>query len=279
MKAYKLVLTLAIAGLVIQGPFAYADAETFESAKSGDWDKPATWDCPGGECDHPYPVAGDTATVLQDHVVDVDNPQAVTTLTVNMKTDGTAGGVLDMQANARLDILASLTVQADATDPGVFRFSATSGDTPELRAAGPTVTIFGLIQTTGSQGATISRTNDYTFALDSDAEVLADGGDITITAPMLINGTARATSSADLIFVMNAPAPGSTGLIHVDSSTAQVFFNPGSTQTYTGTLDFYAEAGEIVINDSQSTAGGTRIDATGKMDIAADESYSSSGPF
>ena len=156
MKAYKLVLTLAIAGLVIQGPFAYADAETFESAKSGDWDKPATWDCPGGECDHPYPVAGDTATVLQDHVVDVDNPQAVTTLTVNMKTDGTAGGVLDMQANARLDILASLTVQADATDPGVFRFSATSGDTPELRAAVPTVTIFGLIHTTGSQGATIS---------------------------------------------------------------------------------------------------------------------------
>jgi hypothetical protein len=297
----RFILTLALAVPVLQGPVARAD--TFQSKGDGVtrvWDAAASWTRTSGTT-NTYPQSGDTATVLKSDVIYVaGNTQVVAHLTIEKGDAGNAAAVLELRSGGRLNVESSLNAQTDATYPADVRFATGSGaNRPTLSSAGD-VTISGLVQSIGSAEGLLSSSSLNRFTLSSGARIVADGGDVTISAlvsvnggaellargadlivteQVTINGTARATSSADLIFTTNAPAASSAGLIHVDSADAQVFFNAGSGQVFTGGLDFRAEAGEIVFNDTVETAGGLRIDPGGKMTIAASESFKKTGVF
>jgi hypothetical protein len=101
---------------------------------------------------------------------------------------------------------------------------------------------------------------------------------VIVSGSATIHGTARATDGADLVFTA-APVASSTGLIQVDSPDAQVVFDVGSGQVFSGALDFYVESGELIIADSVTTAGGTRLEAGGTIRVLAGETFHSTGAF
>ena len=223
--------------------------------------------------------AADCPTIIDGHLIIPPGCTHVITGTVAYASVSVrAKGTLKLGAGALLDVFDSIDVHTQ----GAFCFNGgDGGPTPTLRAVGiiNDLEISGTITVEGAAGGLISRVASAVVTLNSDGKLIAQGGDLIITAPMQIDGTVRATSSADLIFVMNAPSAASAGLVHVDNANARVLFLVGSAQTYTGDLDFRAEAGEIVINDSVETAGGTRIDTGGKMTVASGESFKSTGAF
>jgi hypothetical protein len=298
----RLILTIATSALVIQAPFANAD--TFTSKGDGatrQWDSVDSWDCVG--CSIPsYPQSGDTATILETDVIYISgNTQVVASLTLQSSNVEADVAVLEFRSGSQLNVETSLNAQSNLTYPAHVDFATgTGGSRPVLNSAGSGVTISGLVQSIDTAEGAVTRDSANTFSLNSGSQIAANGGDIeisavmtinsgaeilaasgdlTVSGPVTINGIARATGSVDLIFTTNQPAAASTGLVHVDSASARVIFDSSSGQTFTGALDFYVEAGEMLFNDSVTTAGGTRMESGGMINVPAGESFQSTGSF
>lgn len=274
----RLILTMATACIVIPGSLASA-AATFESngTGGGDWNSASSWTCVDGTCDHDYPVAGDTATVLQDDLIYVDNSEAAANLTVNKKTDGTAGGILDMRASGVLEVSDSLNIQTDATDPGEFHFSATSGTKPNLRASG-SLDISGPITVTGSVGGEITRTSNNSVAINSNGIITNEEGPLTISSPLRNDGIIRANASSTShpITITGAIDGDSTGRFETaDHANARMTLAVGSGVTWTTSVTgpyFDVRKGAMTFNDTFGDEAALRM-LDGSLTVAAAKSF------
>jgi len=269
MKSFKVILTVALAAFIINGAPAYAvdpDPGTYRSKTSGQWDSAGNWEVDDGgwrDADD-YPRTGDTATILKSHVIHIiSNTDDIHTLTLERGDASNAAAILELRDAGNLNVGSSLTAETDATYPAMVKFVATGAQTrPELRSIAIPATISGMVKATGDKGGVIARTSLNTFTLNSGAEILAAGGDITISAPLEIDGTVRASNVGATGYTVTfsaAPKAASDGLLHVDHANATIAFGNGSARTFTGALDIKLEDGTIDVQDNIELAGGVEF--------------------
>ena len=144
MKAYKLILTVAIAALVIQTPLVTAD--TFVTKDDGvarTWNAEESWTRTVGNTNL-YPQDGDTATIQDGDTIWVSTTEQLDHLTIE---EGVTKGLLDIRASGTLRIDDSLTMQSGANQDGEINFSATSPPAgilqigSDMTVVGPTIKV------------------------------------------------------------------------------------------------------------------------------------------
>ena len=271
MKAYKLILTIAIAGVFINAAMAYGDTFT-STGDGGAWNLDATWLEAG------YPDgADDTATILSGDTVTVNNCTAICgSLTVN------DGGILDMQTDGQLDIEDELNIV------GTFRFNdQTLGTEPILQATW-SLEITGNIQTTSGadEGGVIADDGDGSVILMANSAISCQYGRVSISAPFENDGTvtANGTNAGYDITFSGAIAADSMGLFQVTAANSDMIFDHTSAVTLTDGEDppdggdFNVTAGRMYFQQDLTTKGGHR-QVGGVLEVKEGFSFTAEGAY
>jgi len=266
----RLILTVALAGVFLNGAAAYAQT-TWYSRTSADWNTASTWEsgsCDSGNNDGSVPGTDDDVVICVNDTVTVTTAtNSVDTVTVD------SGGTLSMEASCDLRIQETLTVN------DTCRFNADDTETqPILRAMEGALSISGTITVTdpagtdggaGGQCAADDEVNDW-MILTSTGQTTAQYGPLDITSDIEIDGVVLANgSSADYrTRITGAILTGSTGRIEASGdSAALVQLNTGSSFSISDDLDFRVANGAVIeFNDTGDfvTGGGFEM-VTGKF--------------
>ncbi|MEE8169971.1 MAG: hypothetical protein V3T70_05430 [Phycisphaerae bacterium] len=189
-----------------------------------------------------------------------------------------AGGTLELAAGAILRVTNSVCVHPR----GAFKFTATSGTQPTLRATEQGVTLDGLLEVTGSVGGALDRAGNLeTVQLLSGGEIRCTGGPLTISLPFENDGTVTANGAADgddIIFNLSVISNGSTGTFQVTTANSELTFLHSGTPSLTGDADFDVAAGVMLFKSTLTTAGGFR-QTGGSLKVDANKTFTATGDF
>jgi hypothetical protein len=146
--------------------------------------------------------------------------------------------------------------------------------------------ISGAITVKGAGGGLITSLFPWRgVTLNSGGKLLAEGGGLTITAPLRNNGTVRAGGNScedqgpvTVAFIVAPPAAASSGRFEVDHEDARMLFAIGSGVTFTGGAHFDVRKGEMVFAGSVTTNGGLRM-LGGSILVIGGRTFKATGAF
>lgn len=227
MKLFRFVIILFFLSSLFVASAQKANAATFTSTQSGDWNLGATWGNSGNNVEGSgYPGPSDTAQVTTTHVVTVTANQTVSAFTF---LGASTAGVLEVDSGVVLTVTNAVTMtSADANRAGTIRDGTGAGTitagsvvvgtsvtptattrTTTLTSTISTFTISGTVTVIATNG-TGSRKNNGSFNVASGNMSIAG---VTTLTPS-VNGTATFTlatgaQSAYLTLSNAAPFSGS----------------------------------------------------------------------
>lgn len=279
MKAYKLILTVAIAVLVIQGPPAIAD--TFDSSGSGAWNAAASWTRTGGTTNL-YPQDGDTATIKAGHTIHVDaSGQRLDHLTIEQ---GATKGLLELRAGGALRIDLSLTMQTHATNEDAEIHFAQTGTPAGILQIDSNMTAAGPIRVTGAVGGSITSVDAAdTFTFQDVVSVTS--GDLTISARFNLdgaNGGKLLVDGATRTLTINeeGPVAGSSGRWEMTAAGTISIETTADINITDTSGHFRITNGTIHAKDaSLTTAAGIRLEDPAKLLADAGRSLEFTGDY